>query len=317
MALQEAVGLPVVTDGEFRRESFQHFLQHVENAVSVSKPLPEASAAFAPRTYEVTGKLRRSGPVEVEGFRYLASLSHAVPKVTLPSPTMLLRAGREAISREAYPDLESYDRDVAALYAAEIRALADAGCTYVQLDDTNFAYLCDPSLSPSVLPGGTDRESVLARYAALINAAIATRPAGVTVCLHVCRGNRAGRFAARGGYEPVAEALLNDIDVDGYFLEYDDARSGGFEPLRFLPAGSAKRIVLGLVTTKSPELERQDALERRLDEAAKHVPLDNLCLSPQCGFASTIEGNPVSEDAQRRKLELVVATARKVWGSAA
>ncbi len=315
--MQEAVGLPVVTDGEFRRVSFQHFLEHIESAVSVSKPLTEASDAFAPRTYTVTGKLRHSAPVEVEGFRYLASLTRAVPKVTLPSPTMLLRADREAISREAYPDLAEYDRDIARLYAAELRALGDAGCTYVQLDDTNFAYLCDPSLSPRFLPPGTSRAELLRRYAALINAAIADRPAGMTACLHVCRGNRAGRFAARGDYGPVAEVLLAEVDVDGYFLEYDDARSGGFEPLRDLPRGSAKKIVLGLVTTKSPELERKDAVARRIEEAARHVPLENLCLSPQCGFASTIEGNPLSEEAERRKLELVVQTACAVWGGAA
>lgn len=318
IAMQEAVGLPVVTDGEFRRESFQHFLLNLEGARSATaEPLSAGSRSFAPRTYVVTGRLRHRTPVEVESFRFLASLTRATPKVTLASPTMLLRAGREAVSREAYPDLEAYERDVAAVYAAEIEALAGAGCRYVQLDDTNFAYLCDPELRPRLLPGGEDPSVLARRYAALINAAIAGRPADMTVGIHLCRGNRAGRFAARGDYEPVADVLLNEIEVDGYFLEYDDARSGGFEPLRYLPKGSAKKVVLGLITTKSPELEARDELERRIEAASRYVALENLCLSPQCGFASTAEGNPLSEDAERRKLELVVQTALGVWGSAA
>jgi 5-methyltetrahydropteroyltriglutamate--homocysteine methyltransferase len=315
-ALQEAVGLAVVTDGEFRRTSFQHFLEHLEGAyVGRTEPPPGAPPkAFEPRTYTVTGKLRRRPPGEVENFRYLRSVTERTPKITLASPTMLLRAGRDQISREAYPDLDEYRQDIVAVYRAEIRSLADAGCTYVQLDDTNFAYLCDPSLSSRRQLGGEDPARLPHRYAGLINAALAERPPAMAACIHICRGNNAGRFAARGGYEPVAEVLLNELDVDGYFLEYDDARSGGFEPLRFLPERSAKKIVLGLITTKSPELEDKDALKRRIDEAAKHVPLENLCLSPQCGFASVIEGNPLSEDDERRKLELVVQTAREVWG---
>jgi 5-methyltetrahydropteroyltriglutamate--homocysteine methyltransferase len=229
---------------------------------------------------------------------------------------MLLRGGRAAVSRAAYPDLAEFHADVAAVYRAELADLGAAGCTYVQLDDTNFAYLCDPKLRDTFRHWGDDPDAMPERFAQLINAAIAHRPAGMTVGIHLCRGNSAGRWAAEGGYEPVADVLLNRIEVDAYFLEYDDARSGGFEPLRFFPRGSKKRVVLGLVSTKTPALEPADALKRRIDEAACHVPLENLCLSPQCGFASTYRGNPVTADDQRRKLELVVALARDVWGTA-
>ncbi|HEX5419497.1 MAG TPA: 5-methyltetrahydropteroyltriglutamate--homocysteine S-methyltransferase [Gammaproteobacteria bacterium] len=319
VAMQEAVGLQVVTDGEFRRVSFHHFVDELEGTV-MSRPSAAPGAApksFEPRTYAITRKLRWRASIEAESFRYLAGLTRRTAKVTLASPTMLLRAGREAISREAYPDLAEFRADVAAVYRTEIRALAEAGCTYVQLDDTNFAYLCDPELRARRQLGGDDSTAAAQRYVELINAAIGDRPAAMSACLHICRGNSAGSFAARGGYEPIADVLFNELDVDGYFLEYDDARSGGFEPLRFLAKGSAKKIVLGLVTTKSPKLESKDELKRRIEAAAKFVPLENLCLSPQCGFASTSEGNPLSEESERRKLERVVDTAREVWGTAA
>ena len=321
VAVQEAIGLAVITDGEFRRNSFHHFLEKLEGTTTVLRSEPvggAASKSFEPRTYGITGKLRRPQAVEVAAFRYLKTLTQRVVKVALASPTMLLRAGRDEVDRSAYPELAELMSDIGAVYAAEIRDLADAGCTYVQLDDTNYAYLCDQELrARRQLGGGADPEALAQRYAALINDSIAARPAGMTVCVHVCRGNFAGNFAASGGYEPIADVLLNELMVDGYLLEYDDARSGGFEPLRFLPKGTKKKIVLGLVSTKSSRLESKDELKRRIDAATKFVPLQNLCLSPQCGFSSTIEGNPLTTDSQRRKLELVVETAQEVWGTVA
>ena len=236
-------------------------------------------------------------------------------KQTIPSPTMLLRGGRAAVSREAYPDLQAFHADIANVYREELQQLGEAGCTYVQLDDTNFAYLCDPKLRETFRQWGDDPAEVPDRFARLINSVIAGRPAGMVVGIHLCRGNSAGRWATEGGYEPIAECLLNRIDVDAYFLEYDDARSGGFEPLRFFPRQSRKKVVVGLVSTKVPALEPKDDLKRRIEAAAKYVPLENLCLSPQCGFASTFLGNPISEDVQRRKLELVVQVATEVCGT--
>ncbi len=224
------------------------------------------------------------------------------------------RGGRGAISKEAYPELEAFFDDVAAAYRAELAQLGAAGCRYVQLDDTNLAYLCDPKLRAGAQARGDDPNELPRRYARLINAAIAGRPAGMQVCIHLCRGNFKSAWVAEGGYEPVAESLFNDLAVDGYFLEYDDARSGDFAPLRFVPKG--KIVVLGLVTTKSSELETQDELRRRIDEAARHVPLDQLCLSPQCGFSSTVHGNEIMRAAQAAKLRLVIDTARAVWGTA-
>jgi 5-methyltetrahydropteroyltriglutamate--homocysteine methyltransferase len=316
VALQENVGLAVVTDGEFRRTSFHNFLEQIEGA-TVNQRTGAArglNTAFEPRSYAITGKLRHVRPIEVPGFAFLKSITDRVPKVTMASPTMLLRASREQISREAYPELDAFYADVAALYRAEIAALAAAGCSYVQLDDTNFAYLCDPNLRARRQLGEGSVDDIAKRYARLINGAIAERPAGMAACIHICRGNAAGSFAAQGGYDPIAEVLLNEIEVDGYLLEYDDARSGGFEPLRFFPKGSAKKVVLGLVTSKSPELESKDLLMRRIEEASRFVPLENLCLSPQCGFASTYKGNPLTEDAERRKLALIVETATEIWG---
>jgi 5-methyltetrahydropteroyltriglutamate--homocysteine methyltransferase len=238
-----------------------------------------------------------------------------VPKVTIPSPTMLhFRGGRGAISKEAYPDLEAFFEDVASAYREELQQLGKAGCRYVQLDDTNLAYLCDPKLRAGASARGDDPDELPKRYARLINGAIAGRPAGMQVCVHLCRGNFKSAWVAEGGYEPVAQSLFNDLQVDGYFLEYDDARSGDFSPLRFVPKG--KIVVLGLVTTKSSELETKDQLKRRIDEAARHVPLDQLCLSPQCGFSSTVHGNEIMRESQAAKVRLVVDTAREVWGTA-
>jgi 5-methyltetrahydropteroyltriglutamate--homocysteine methyltransferase len=319
--MQEGAGIHGVTDGEFRRTYFHiDFLEQLDGVETRGGLTAHFHGAkgdvdFAPPVLHVTGKVRHVRPIQVEDFLYLKSMTRRTPKVSIPSPTMLhFRGGREAISREAYPDLEDFFADVAAAYRTEIRALADAGCTYLQLDDTNLAYLCDPKLREGARARGDDPNELPRRYAKLINAAIAERPAGMTICTHLCRGNFKSAWVAEGGYEPVAEVLFNELAVDGYFLEYDDARSGGFAPLRFLPEG--KTVVLGLVTTKVGELESKDALKRRIDEAAKVVPLDQLCLSPQCGFSSTVHGNDIARESQVAKLHLVVETAREVWGTA-
>ena len=317
---QEDLGLEGITDGEFRRTYFHiDFLEQLEGVetrggVGVSFHSNTGEVNFAPPVMHVTSKLRHVRPIQVEDFKFLKSVTRHVPKVTIPSPTMLhFRGGRDAINREAYPDLEAFYDDVAACYRTELRMLGEAGCTYVQLDDTNLAYLCDPKMREGARKRGDDPNELPRRYARLINAAIAERPAGMVVCTHLCRGNFKSAWVAEGGYEPVAEVLFNDLNVDGYFLEYDDARSGDFAPLRFVPKG--KVVVLGLVTTKVGELESKADIERRIEDAARHVPLDQLCLSPQCGFSSTVHGNDIARESQAAKLRLVVETAREVWGT--
>lgn len=316
---QEDLGLQGITDGEFRRTYFHiDFLERLEGVEVRQGQMGKfrgarGSVDFAPPVMHVTSKLRHARPIQLEDFRFLRSVTKRTPKVTIPSPTMLhFRGGRDAISRQAYPELEAFYADVAACYRAELKSLAEAGCTYVQLDDTNLAYLCDPRMREGARGRGDDPDWLPHRYASLINAAIAGRPRDMTVCIHLCRGNFQSAWAAEGGYEPVAEALFRELAVDGYFLEYDDARSGDFSPLRFVPPG--KVVVLGLVTTKVPELEAKDLLKRRVEEASKYVPLEQLCLSPQCGFSSTVHGNLVGEGDQAKKLRLVVETAREVWG---
>ena len=328
--LQESIGLHAITDGEYRRTSFHaDFIEKLDGAKAAGRldvkdtvsgfdeKKTESGKPFAPRAFSITGKLRHTRPIEVENFKFVKANTSRTAKQTMPSPTMLLRGGRAAVSREAYPDLGEFHADIAKVYREELQQLSEAGCRYVQLDDTNFAFLCDPKLAETYHRDGYDLERLPGQFADLINSAIAGRPAGMTVGIHICRGNSVGQWAARGGYEPVAEILLGRLAVDAYFLEYDDERSGGFEPLRFLPRGSSKRIVLGLVSTKVPALEPKDVLMRRIEAAAKYVPVENLCLSPQCGFASTFRGNPISEDVQRSKLERVVEVATEVWGSAA
>ncbi|MGH8519483.1 MAG: 5-methyltetrahydropteroyltriglutamate--homocysteine S-methyltransferase, partial [Panacagrimonas sp.] len=244
----------------------------------------------------------------------LRSLATRTPKVTIPSPTMLhFRGGRAAIDRIAYPDLDAFYADVAAAYRDELASLGAAGCSYVQLDDTNLAYLCDEKMREGARSRGDDPDELPRRYATLINAAIRDRPAGMSVCVHLCRGNFKSAWAAEGGYEPVAEILFNELAVDGYFLEYDDARSGDFAPLRFLPKG--KRVILGLVSTKTPQLESKDVLKKRIEQATRFVPLENLCLSPQCGFSSTHHGNNLTVEQEKAKLKLCIDTAREVWGT--
>jgi 5-methyltetrahydropteroyltriglutamate--homocysteine methyltransferase len=327
--LQESVGLHAITDGEYRRTSFHaDFIEKLEGARSQGRLAVQGAESgalevkagegkpFAPRGFEVSGKLRHARPIESENFRYVKAHTKRTPKQTIPSPTMLLRGGRGAVSREAYPDLAEFHADIAKVYREELRQLGEAGCRYVQLDDTNYAYLCDPKLREVFRQWGDDPAEIPGRFAALINAVIEGRPQGMVVGIHLCRGNSAGQWAAQGGYEPIAENLLNALEVDAYFLEYDDARSGGFEPLRFYPKGSGKKVVLGLVSTKLPEVETKDQLRRRIEEAARYVPPEQLCLSPQCGFASTYRGNPITPEVQRRKLERVVEVATEVWGSA-
>jgi 5-methyltetrahydropteroyltriglutamate--homocysteine methyltransferase len=319
--LQEGIGMPVVTDGEFRRTWWHlDFLTAFQN---VRRVPPKVKARFhthegpleldAPG-FEVTGKLARPSPIFVDHFRFLRSVSTAVPKMTIPSPSIMhFRGGRAAIDAKAYPELEDFFADLARVYAEEIRDLAEAGCTYLQIDETNLAYLCDPALRAQVRERiGADPDALARTYARLINESIAKRPQGMKVMLHLCRGNFKSGWAAEGGYEPVAEVLFNEVAVDGYFLEYDDERSGGFEPLRHLPRG--KIAVLGLITSKSGTLESKDEVKRRIDQAARFAPLEQLALSPQCGFASTCEGNVLTAEDQRRKLALVVEVAREVWG---
>jgi 5-methyltetrahydropteroyltriglutamate--homocysteine methyltransferase len=318
---QEDLGLSGITDGEFRRTYFHiDFLEQLsgvetKGGIAVHFHTAKGDVEFAPPVMKVTGPVRHVKPIQVDDFRFLKSATHRTPKVTVPSPTMLhFRGGRDAISREAYPDLEAFYSDVAAAYRAEIAALAEAGCRYLQLDDTNLAYLCDEKMREGARQRGDDPDELPRRYARLINAAIAERPPGMTVCVHLCRGNFKSAWVAEGGYEPVAQVLFNELAVDGYFLEYDDARSGDFNPLRHVPKG--KLVVLGLVTTKLDQVETKDYLKRKIDEAAKLVPMEQLCLSPQCGFSSTVHGNVIARDAQAAKVRLVVETANEVWGTA-
>jgi len=318
---QEDLGLQGITDGEFRRTYFHiDFLEQLEGVetrggIAASFRSATGDVNFAPPVMHVTGKLRHVRPIQVADFAFLRSVAKRLPKVTIPSPTMLhFRGGRNAISREAYPDMEAFYDDVAACYRDELKQLGAAGCMYLQLDDTNLAYLCDPKMREGARQRGDDPNELPRRYAKLINAAIAGRPTGMTVCTHLCRGNFKSAWVAEGGYEPVAEVLFNELAVDGYFLEYDDERSGDFSPLRFVPKG--KIVVLGLVTTKVGQLESKDDLKRRIDEAARYVPLEQLALSPQCGFSSTVHGNEIARESQAAKLRLVVETAREVWGDA-
>jgi 5-methyltetrahydropteroyltriglutamate--homocysteine methyltransferase len=269
--------------------------------------------ARSPTRFYTTSHLKRSWGFETENFTYLASVTERTPKLCIPSPTILhMRGGRAAIDEQAYPDMEKFYADLARVYREEIHALADVGCTYLQLDDPNMAYLCDEKMRQSVRHIGEDPDQLPHTYAKLINECIKDRPANMTVCMHICRGNFRSAWAAEGGYDPVAEILFNEFKLDGFFLEYDSPRAGSFAPLRFVPKD--KKIVLGLVTTKSGDMESADNLKRRIDEASRYVPLEQLALSPQCGFSSTVLGNNITVDAEIAKLSLVVRVAREVWG---
>ncbi len=316
---EESIGLQSVTDGEFRRTFFHvDFLEHLEGVtvsggIGVKFMTKTGVVDFAPPRLSVTGKLRHVEDIQKADFEFLKSVTTRTPKVTIPSPTMVhFRGGRAAIDIEAYPDMDEFFEDLAQCYRDEIKSLYQAGCRYIQLDDTNLAYLCDPKMRQGAKERGDDPNELPRAYAALINAAIDDRPEDLTICVHLCRGNFRSAWVAEGSYEPVAEVLFNEMHVDAYFLEYDDERSGDFAPLRFVP--ESKTIVLGLVTTKVATLESSKDLIERINAASKYVPLERLCLSPQCGFSSTVEGNDISEDIQWSKLELVVNTARQVWG---
>ena len=317
---QQDVGLQSITDGEFRRTYFHiDFLEQlggVKTDIPVTVKKPDGTEELAPPVIRVIDKVRHVKNIQKADFEYLKSqiAPGMTPKVTIPSPTMLhFRGGRAGISKEAYPELEPtfYD-DVAKAYGDELKSLYDAGCRYVQMDDTNLAYLCDEKMREAARQRGDDPNELPHRYAKFINKVVALKPAGMTLAMHLCRGNFKSTHAAAGNYEPVAEALLAEMNLDAFFLEYDDDRSGDFRPLRYLPKG--KIVVLGLVTTKFGQLEKKDDLKRRIEEAAKYAPLDQLCLSPQCGFSSTVHGNNIAVEDQRRKLALVVETAKEVWG---
>jgi 5-methyltetrahydropteroyltriglutamate--homocysteine methyltransferase len=320
--LQEEVGLQSATDGEFRRELWHmDFLSQFGNAqmyeagIKIKFHSEQGDINFAPPGIRVVGRLSRPQEgIFVKDFAYLRSVTRVTPKQTIPSPTnMHFRGGRRVIDATAYPELDEFYADLARLYREEIDGFAKAGCRYLQLDDVNFTYLCDPQLRADVRTNiNEEPEQLTHTYAELINSSIASRPPDMAVCVHMCRGNAYSTWLAEGGYDPVAEVIFNELKVDGFFLEYDTPRAGGFTPLRFVPKG--KMIVLGLVTTKHGGLENKDELKRRIEEAAKYVPIEHLALSPQCGFASGAAGNKLSHDEQRAKLELIVQTAREVWG---
>jgi 5-methyltetrahydropteroyltriglutamate--homocysteine methyltransferase len=319
---EESVGLKSVTDGEYRRTYFHvDFLEQlggVKSDIPVTVKKPDGTEELAPPVMRVIDKVRHVKDIQLADFQYLQRqlAPGSTAKVTIPSPTMLhFRGGRAGISKEHYPELEpAFYQDVANAYGDELRSLAKAGCTYVQMDDTNLAYLCDDKMREAARQRGDDPDELPHRYAKFINLVVAQKPAGMTLAMHLCRGNFKSTWAAQGSYEPVAEALLSEMNIDAYFLEYDDSRSGDFKPLRFLPKN--KFVVLGLITTKLGQLENKDAIKRRIDEAAKYTAIEQLCLSPQCGFASTVHGNDIAVEQQAAKLRLVVEIAREVWSDA-
>ncbi len=311
---QEAIGLQSITDGEFGRDYWHlDFLSQLDGVKLNENPgLKFGSSGEQPPICAVTGKVRYARPIMIEDFRFLAGIAKRMPKFTIPSPSMLhMRGGRAGIAREAYPDLQAFWADAVLAYRAAIAAFAAAGCSYLQLDDVAFSYLCDPRFREGCRKNGDDPDTLPRTYADTINRALEGRPPGMTITMHTCRGNFKSAWVAEGGYDPVAEVMFA-TNVDAFFMEFDSARAGGFEPLRLLPRG--KKVVLGLVTTKVGMLEGKDAIKRRIDEAAKIVPIEHLYLSPQCGFSSTHHGNALSHEDQWRKLELVVEVARDVWG---
>jgi 5-methyltetrahydropteroyltriglutamate--homocysteine methyltransferase len=316
---QEAVGLKSVTDGEYRRISWNiDFLEQLDNVESYAgeRKVKFSTSGAQPRQVllRLTGKLGDYKPHPmIEHFKFLKAHTKQTPKMTIPSPSSLhFRYGRDAVPTSIYPAMEDFYRDLGLSYSKVVAGFADAGCRYLQLDEVNLTYLCDPSLRQFIIDRGEDPATLPDTYAKMINAAIAGIPPDMTITMHLCRGNFRSNFVASGGYEPVAELLFNTINVHGYFMEYDSERAGGFEPLRFVPKG--KSVVLGLVTSKTGTLEKKDAIKRRIEEATKFIPLDQLCLSPQCGFASTEEGNVLAEDEQWAKLRMIVELAEEIWG---
>jgi 5-methyltetrahydropteroyltriglutamate--homocysteine methyltransferase len=321
VAMQRDVGLRSATDGEFRRASWHmDFMYALDGVSRVEQDLvvqfhnAEGDIEFTPAALRVDAPVRLGETIFGEDFRALQGMVEgATPKLTIPSPSMVhYRGGRAAVDESVYPDMDAFWADLTAAYAEEVRRLGELGCTYLQFDDTSLAYLNDPRQRAHVADIGGDAEHQHETYIRHINEALAGRPEGMAVTTHMCRGNFRSSWVAEGGYDFVAEALFGELEVDGFFLEYDDARSGGFEPLRFVPPG--KQVVLGLVTTKRGDLEARDDLLRRIEEAARFVDLDQLCLSPQCGFSSTLEGNDLTHEQQEAKLRLVVEVAEEVWG---
>jgi len=317
---QEAVGLHSISDGEFRRTFFHlDFLQQLDGVsvtgqIEANTHVKSSELTFAPPKLSVTGPLRHRAPIEVDNFKFIQShiKGNGIPKITLPSPTMVhFRGGRAAIDIDAYPNLDNFFADLAQCYQRELSALYEAGCRYVQLDDTNLAYLCDTRMREAARARGEDPNDLPRQYAELINESIRYLPSDMTTGIHLCRGNFRSSGFAEGGYEPVAEVLFNALKIDAYFLEYDDDRSGDFSPLRFVPAN--KHVILGLISSKIPDLESKDAIKRRIEEASKYVPLDQLSLSPQCGFSSTVHGNNITQEQQWAKLRLVTEIAKEVW----
>jgi 5-methyltetrahydropteroyltriglutamate--homocysteine methyltransferase len=319
--MQEEVGLQSATDGEFRRASwhmdFIYQLDGVSTApghLKVEFRNEQGTIEFTPAALHIDGKLSVGDTIFGSHFEYLKSLTTtATPKLTIPSPSMVhYRGGRAAIDESVYPEMDDFWNDLTSAYAEEVKRLGDLGCTYLQFDDTSLAYLNDPKQRELMAAQGADAEHLHESYIRHINEALEHRPDGMAITTHMCRGNFRSSWVAEGGYDFVAEALFNELQVDGFFMEWDDTRSGGFEPLRFVPSG--KLVVLGLVTTKRGDLENKDLLKRRIDEASTYVDVDQLCLSPQCGFSSTVEGNLLSYDQEVAKLRLIVETAQEVWG---
>jgi 5-methyltetrahydropteroyltriglutamate--homocysteine methyltransferase len=322
--MQEDVGMQGVTDGEFRRTLWHaDFLRQIDGVKVVEGLLPDSAKHFqnpdadvqrSPTQFVVTGKLRHSHGIEVDNFKFLASVTKQTAKQCIPSPSLVhFRSGRGGVDKAAYPDMDAFFADLAAVFREEIAQLAAAGCTYLEIDDVNFAYLCDPKMRDGAKKIGEDPDKLPALYAKLINDCIKDRPANMAVCTHLCRGNFRSAWVAEGGYDAVAEVLFNELEVDGYFLEFDTPRAGNFAPLRYMPKD--KKLILGLVSSKTGELENPDDLKRRIDEAGKLVPLDQLGISPQCGFSSTVLGNKLTVDDQIAKLKLVVQVAGDVWGN--
>jgi 5-methyltetrahydropteroyltriglutamate--homocysteine methyltransferase len=314
---QEELGLKLATDGELRRTWWQFdFFRGLDGVemYTADRGIQFHGVMTKSHALKIDAKVGFSGHPMLEHFKFLKDHTRVTPKMTIPAPSTLhFRQGRAAISKEIYPDLDGFFEDVGKAYRAAIRAFYDAGCRYLQLDDTAWAMACDPSERQHSKERGDDPDTLPRLYARATNAALKGRPADMVITMHSCRGNFRSTFIASGGYEFVAEQLLGNTDLDGYFLEYDTDRAGGFEPLRFFPKGN-KQLVLGLVTSKFGKLEKKDDIKRRIDEATKYVALDQLCLSPQCGFASTEEGNALSEEEQWAKLRMVVEIAEEVWG---
>ena len=313
----EATGMQSITDGEFRRDYFHlDFLKQLDGVTvtgGIGASAKSADDGFTPPVLSVTGKLKHARNIQVDDFNFLKSVTTQTPKVSIPSPTMVhFRGGRKSIAIEAYPDMEVFFEDLAACYRAEIAALYAAGCRYIQLDDTNLAYLCDPKMRAAAQERGEDPNELPRTYAALINSSLKDVPNDMTVGIHLCRGNYRSTWFASGGYEPVAEILFNAMNVDAYFLEYDDERSGDFAPLRFVPKN--KMVVLGIMSSKIGDLESIAFLTKKIKEAAKYMPLENMCVSPQCGFSSTHHGNALTHAQQWKKFERLVKTAQTIWG---